>query len=139
MLDLRGYSHAEIAERIGVDRSAVSHRIKKLNARARLDREEHIARELRTLDTALQEALDAWNRSKEDNEVVTVEGRDGKNRITKRTEGQSGNPAHLGNVVRISESRRKLLGLDAPVRQEVAGADGGAITIRVVRDDIAAD
>jgi DNA-binding MarR family transcriptional regulator len=116
MLDLRGYSHTEIAERIGVDRSAVSHRLKRLNARALLDRTEHLTKELRTLDTALQEALDAWERSKEDSEVVTVERRTGKDRVIKRSEGQSGNPAHLANAIRVSESRRRLLGLDAPTK-----------------------
>ena len=115
-LDIRGYSPTEIAKKLDITPRAVQYRLKRLNARALLDRTEHLTKELRTLDTALQEALDAWERSKEDSEVVTVERRTGKDRVIKRTEGQSGNPAHLANAIRISESRRRLLGLDAPTK-----------------------
>jgi DNA-binding CsgD family transcriptional regulator len=115
-LDIRGYSHAEIAERLGISRPSVSARIKKLNARAHTDREAHIARELRTIEEALREALDAWEASKADSVVVTAERRGDVERITRRTEGQTGNPAHLANAIRLGESRRKLLGLDAPVK-----------------------
>jgi DNA-binding CsgD family transcriptional regulator len=115
-LDIRGYSHAEIAERLGISRPSVSARIKKLNARAHTDREAHIARELRTIEEALREALDAWEASKADAVVVTAERRGDVERITRRTEGQTGNPAHLANAIRLGESRRKLLGLDAPVK-----------------------
>jgi hypothetical protein len=41
---------------------------------------------------------------------------------------------HLGAIdrwIRASESRRKLLGVDAPQRQEHTGASGGAVTIRI--------
>lgn len=37
---------------------------------------------------------------------------------------------NLAEVRRVSEARRKLLGLDAPVRQEVTGTDGGPIIIQ---------
>lgn len=115
-LDIRGYSHVEIAERLGITKSAVSHRLKKLNARALADRQDHILKELRTLDTALAESLDAWEKSKQACEVVIVERRKGSDNVTRRTEGQTGNSAHLANAIKISESRRKLLGLDAPAR-----------------------
>jgi predicted transcriptional regulator len=115
-LDIRGYTHAEIAATLDISRPAVSARIKRINARAITDRQDHIAKELRTLDEALREALDAWEASKQTVEIVTVEKRKGADKISKRTEGQSGNPAHLANAIRISESRRKLLGLDAAAR-----------------------
>lgn len=115
-LDIRGYTHAEIAAQLGISRPSVSARLKKINARAVTERQEHIARERRTLDTALQEALDAWERSKEDAEVVTVERRKGGDKVIKRTEGRAGDAAFLQAIVRTSESRRKLLGLDAPAK-----------------------
>jgi DNA-binding MarR family transcriptional regulator len=113
-LDIRGYTQAEIAAKLDITQQSVAARLKKLNARALTDRAEHVARELRTLDDTLREALDAWERSKADAVAVTVERRGESERATKRTEGQSGNPAHLANAIKASESRRKLLGLDAP-------------------------
>lgn len=40
-----------------------------------------------------------------------------------------GNPRAVTAYLRVMERRAKLLGLDAPVRQEVTGADGGALEI----------
>ena len=129
LLDIRGCSHAEIAERLGISRPSVSSRLKKLNARAIIDRAERVAQELRTLDTLLSEAMDAWEASKADTEIVTVERRKAGDKVVRRTEGQTGNPAHLTNALKAAESRRKLLGLDAPARQEIAGAQGAPIQI----------
>jgi hypothetical protein len=38
-----------------------------------------------------------------------------------------GNPGAVNSYLRVMERRAKLLGLDAPTKQEVTGADGGAI------------
>ena len=38
-------------------------------------------------------------------------------------------PMYVDRILRVMERRAKLLGLDAPQRQEVTGADGGAIII----------
>ena len=115
-LDLCGYSGAEIAARLGMSRQAVHMRLKKLNARTLLDRTEYVKGELRVLDAAMQEALAAWERSKDAAITTTVETTNDGEKHTKKTEGQSGNPAHLANAIRISESRRRLLGLDAPTK-----------------------
>lgn len=40
-----------------------------------------------------------------------------------------GDVAKIGLMLKISESRRKLLGLDAPTRLEASGPDGGPITV----------
>lgn len=89
-LSVRGRSLSEIAEKLGVTKQAVAARLKKLNAQARADREAHIAHELRTLDVIQRQAFDAWG-------IEPV-------------------PAHLANVIRASEARRKLLGLDTAVK-----------------------
>lgn len=115
-LDIRGYSHAEIAATLDMTRSAVSHRLKKINARALADRADHIAKELRTLDDAMREAVDAWKRSQTDAIITVVEKRKGGDRISKRTESTVGDAAFLALIPRISESRRKLLGLDAATK-----------------------
>lgn len=41
----------------------------------------------------------------------------------------------ITNAIALSAARRKLLGLDAPTRQEVTGSGGGAITIRVIEEE----
>ena len=64
-LDIRGYTQAEIAAKLGIAQQSVAARLKKLNARAVTDRAERVAQELRTLDTLLTEALDAWERINE--------------------------------------------------------------------------
>jgi predicted transcriptional regulator len=116
-LDIRGRTHAEIAEAVGLTRSAVSHRLKKLNARAVTDRAERVAQELRTLDTLLTEALDAWEKSKDPLTTTTVSNDSSKSKGMRRTEEQTGNPAHLANALKAAESRRKLLGLDAIAKE----------------------
>ena len=116
-LDIRGYTGAEIARRLEITPSAVSQRLKKLNARAITDRAERVAQELRTLDTLLSEALDAWEKSKAASETVTVEKVGGKDKVNRRTETQTGNPAFLTEARKTAESRRKLLGLDALAKE----------------------
>jgi predicted transcriptional regulator len=135
-LDIRGYTHAEIATKLNITRQAVSARLKKLNARAITDRAERVAQELRTLDTLLGEALDAWEKSKDPLTTTTVSNDSSKSKGMRRTEEQTGNPAHLANALKAAESRRKLLGLDAPARQEHSGPDGAPIAfIEVVKPD----
>jgi predicted transcriptional regulator len=117
-LDIRGYTGAEIARRLNITPAAVSLRLKKLNARTMTDRTERVAQELRTLERVIHEALDAWEKSKAAAETVTLEQwSDGKERTIKKTEQQTGNPAHLANALKAAESRRKLLGLDALAKE----------------------
>ena len=46
-----------------------------------------------------------------------------------------GKPDAVSAYLRVMERRAKLLGLDAPVRQEVTGADGGALEIIIRHAD----
>lgn len=43
----------------------------------------------------------------------------------------SGNQGAIDRVLRLMERRAKLLGLDAPTKQEVTGPDGDSLTIRI--------
>ena len=115
-LDIRGYTVAEIATKLDMSVRAVQYRLKKLNARAIADRAEHIAREVRTLENAIRESLDAWERSKADAVVITAEKHGKGEKVTRRTETQVALAAHMTNIIRASESRRKLLGLDAATK-----------------------
>jgi DNA-binding CsgD family transcriptional regulator len=107
-LSVRGRTQTEIAAAVGISQQAVAARLKKLNQRAVADRDAHIAHEVRTLDLVQRQALDAW-----DAEPL---------------------PAHLANVIRISESRRKLLGLDAPARAEIEQSGGLTINVNYADD-----
>jgi DNA-binding CsgD family transcriptional regulator len=102
-LSVRGATQSEIAAQVGISQQAVAARVKKLNAQVRVDREAHIAHELRTLNLVQRQSLDAF-----DAEPL---------------------PAHVANVLKASDARRKLLGLDAPARQEHSGPDGAPIQI----------
>ena len=116
-LDIRGRTPSEIATVLNLSVRAVQYRLKKLNARAVTDRAERVAQELRTLDTLLSEALDAWEKSKDPLTTTTVSNDSSKSKGMRRTEEQTGNPAHLANALKAAESRRKLLGLDAIAKE----------------------
>ncbi len=50
-------------------------------------------------------------------------------------QAKKGNQGAVDRVLRIMERRAKLLGLDAPTKQEITGSDGGPVTVRVVYGD----
>jgi DNA-binding CsgD family transcriptional regulator len=116
-LNIRGRTPEEIGATLGITPRAVRYRLQKLNARAITDRAERVAQELRTLDTLLTEALDAWEKSKDPLTTTTVSNDSSKSKGMRRTEEQTGNPAHLANALKAAESRRKLLGLDALAKE----------------------
>ena len=105
-LDLRkaGFTYRAIGDRLGVDYTTaykdVQSELKRLSALA-LDS----AGELRQMEL---ERLDMLTKGLESMAAV-------------------GKPDAVSAYLRVMERRAKLLGLDAPVRQEVTGADGGAI------------
>jgi len=111
--DLAGLTSVEIAARLAAlappivmtDR-AVRARIARLNQRAVIDREAMIQHELRVLSFAERKTVEALDQVDADAVAPAVTALRG-----------------------VSESRRKLLGLDAPAKQEVTGADGGPIRI----------
>lgn len=78
-----------------------------------------------------QQSMIAWEQSLEDKEIINQEGiksgmddngsgMDGSRRvkIQKKTEGQSGNPAHLRNAMSALEAIREMYGLDQPEQIE---------------------
>jgi hypothetical protein len=52
---------------------------------------------------------------------------------------ERGVPQAVDRVLRIMERRARYLGLDAPVKQEVFGKDGGDILLRVTYDNSSAE
>ncbi len=119
-LDLQGFSGPQIGAQLGMSKQGVNYRLKKLNARTIISRSHALEKEIRILDYAQHESIRAWEASKLPAEVVSVEqhgsGARAETKATKRTSTSSGESQHLANVIKVSESRRKLLGIDAASR-----------------------
>lgn len=60
-----------------------------------------------------QQSLAAWEMSLEDAEEMKTGGKDG---LTEKIKGQSGNPAHLRNAQDALKAIRDMLGLDAAIK-----------------------
>jgi len=92
------------------------------------------ARELAGLEQQEREAWAEWTRSKGNRQVKrerrsSPTGRGsrsaaGSKEVTEETEGQCGDPAYQRLILDIREARAKLLGLNAPIRNEITGKDG---------------
>jgi hypothetical protein len=82
------------------------------------------------LSLALDEALDAWERSKAPvhrrfaTRETNTEGLPIKTRVGEVEETQVGNPAYLDAILKASRELRELLGMDAPtVRRVIMATD----------------
>jgi hypothetical protein len=140
-LYLRRLAQHEIAQALGISRAMVAYDLSVIQQQWRKDTARDLdadkADALARIDELERTYWQAWAASQEDKEVTVQEqgtGGTGGNRAKAqvRKEGQSGNPTFLAGVMTCIDRRCKLLGLDAPVKQEVTGADGGPITISAV-------
>jgi len=137
---LRGALQSDIADELHIDQSTVSRDLKTLQAEWRasalIDINEAKARELARIDELERTYWDAWQRSTEDAEIqrtrATETAKDGK-RYEAGTEkrGQVGDPRFLQGVGWCIERRCKLLGIDAPTKQEISGAGGGPLIVAI--------
>jgi hypothetical protein len=103
---------------------------------ALIDINEAKARELAKIDTLELEYWTAWKRSQEDaeSEITKMQGNPpkpneanplpAKMETQKKREGQSGNPAFLRGIEWCINKRCEILGVDAPVKQQLTGANG---------------
>lgn len=132
-LYLGGHTQHEIAEHLSADgdrsysvtQQTVSNDLREIRRRwqesAVCDFGAAMALELAKIDNAERKAWEAWHRSI-GQRVVTTAGRDnggtgnGKERAQVRTEESFGDPRYLATIQRCIDQRRKLLGLDAPVK-----------------------
>lgn len=148
---VRGLPHHEIAIHISsirpysLSRQMISYEVGKMRKEWKDGAAEMMASqketELMGLAEQERELWAAWEKSKTDATRSRVEKRDGGEggrggslqAISK--EGQNGDPAYQRLILDIRDRRAKLLGLDAPVRSEVSGPDGGPITNRTLPFD----
>ena len=108
-------------------------------ASALIDVDEAKANALAKVDRLEREYWNAWERSCEDAETVRMEGKptgegeDGApEKVVKTSKGQAGDPRFLTGVQWCIERRCKIIGVDAPTKQELSGKGGGDLIFRVV-------
>lgn len=145
---LRRQTQHEIATALGLTRELVKYDLQVIQAQWRKDTARDLdadkADALARIDELERTYWVAWVASQEDKEVTVQEsgkGGTGGDRMKAqvRKEGREGNATFLAGVMTCIDRRCKLLGLDAPVKQEVSGPDGGPITISAVtqaRDEL---
>jgi len=139
---LHGVLQADIADELHIDQSTVSRDLKALQdewrASSLIDIDEAKARELARIDELERTYWDGWRRSKEDAEIerkrVTEGGKDGrKYEAGTETKGQVGDPRFLQGVQWCIERRCKVIGIDAPTKQEIRVPDG--VETRVIFEE----
>jgi hypothetical protein len=128
-LYLKGEYQSDIAAQLGISQGQVSKEIAVLHddwrASALIDINEAKARELAKIDTLELEYWTAWKRSQEDaeSEITKLQGgsTDAPSKLEKQTrrEGQSGNPAFLAGIQWCINKRCEILGVNAPIKQEI--------------------
>lgn len=142
-LYLQGWLQAEIAAKQGVTQQAISDDLKAIRANwlqsSLRDFDEARAQELAKIDNLELTYWQAWERSCENAETlvkkakgVDDQGKPIPSEIQQTSKGQAGDPRFLAGVERCIERRCKILGLDAPTKQEITGADGGPIETKDV-------
>ena len=138
---LAGTPQYIIAQAIGLSEQMVSYDLHVLAERwkqsALFDVDAAKARELAKLDNLEREYWAAWEASKHDKQIAVQKSGGGERPLQVkeamlRKEGQSGNPAFLAGVMSCIERRCRLLGLDAPLKNEHSGPNGRPIGLQAV-------
>jgi hypothetical protein len=123
-LRLAGHTYQAIADTLGFASKAAA-RNAIIRALMRLppclDAQKLRQAEVIRCDEIEREAIEQWHRSTEDAvKISTKTLSDGRIEVTHTVEGQSGNPALLGVMLRAMERRAAILGLDAPAKLAVS-------------------
>ena len=156
---LRGWSLRKIARELNLSKSQIDYDIKEIQRQWHKDTaialDEHKEKVLAELIEVKNEAWAAWERSQNnfESKTATLQSKTKKkidpntgmeteetkpvpiNQVI-HTENRFGDPRFLDQVNKCIERRCKLLGLDAPQKQEHTGKDGGPIIIDQCRNAI---
>jgi hypothetical protein len=132
------YTQERIAAEIGVDQSTVSRILRKQSDRYLVEINEEVGRvkaqQIAQLEYVAQEAIEAWERSKDPAKklnkrakALRARGQDGDDRnavaeevTTVETADQDGDPRYLTTAMSALGDIRKILGADAPARTTAA-------------------
>lgn len=126
---LKGETQTAIAAAIGLTQQTVSNDLKTLQKRwqqsALIAIDERKGEELARIDQLEREYWQAWERSQQPTETQSTRMVTGgiltgeRNEASLRREGQTGDPRYLTGVQWCIEQRVKILGLAAPIKQDV--------------------
>lgn len=133
-LRLQGRPVTEIAAEMGVSDRQVRTYLRRTEDRMKADLLERdgeagVLKQFAVLNHVLDEALQAWEQSKEPSVKRSVsrkkdaEGKTLETRVSETVEEQVGNPAYLDAVLKASREMRDLLGLDAPTVHRILHQD----------------
>jgi len=137
----RGWAQDRIAESLGVHQSQISRWLDVTNRRELARLSKHVERQKVTqtawLEHIFDEALQAWERSKQPRARVTrrqgeapeILGKDGKvigrgkspEQTATQHEQRDGDPVHLQTAMQAARELRRLWGLDAPKEEKGGG------------------
>ena len=132
-LYLKGRTQNEIAAHFGVSQPQISTDLKKVRKRWREMTNDvfdaKVSRELAKVDAVEREFWQAWLSSKTEwkrtsKKRTTDPGGRKHREVGVLREQREGNPAFLEGVLRCITQRCRILGLEAPIKQEVAGKGG---------------
>lgn len=124
----KGYTHAKIAEDLGLERSAVTKILRRVSSRASKEMLDEAVEEKITqiaqLHTIVEESMQAWERSKDAAKTMTqylraisIEGANGEQKnTTLKVEEQAGDARYLETAMKAMAEIRKLLGIDSPAK-----------------------
>lgn len=120
---LKGMSTAQIASKINLSRWVVTTDLQFIRNEWKAARvgfiDQAVLEQLEKIDQLEREAWEAWERSRLPTKSTTITEGDDGNTVTKIERRESaGDPRFLALVDKQVEQRRKLLGLDAPVKTE---------------------
>lgn len=132
-LYLQGKFQCEIGEILGVSQQQISWDLAAIQRQWRELPQAEItelrAKELAKIDLLEQHYWQAWEDSKRSLKSTST-GKDGeKIKLGTRSQERNGNPQFLQGVERCISARVRMLGLDAPVRNELTGSNGGALDL----------
>jgi hypothetical protein len=150
-LYLKGRTQAEIAEELNVSREQIKYDLAIIQTRWRSDTtinlDEAKQKELARVDHLERTYWDAWERSLEGKVKTRTEqstngkgADDGGTKAAKASvekESLLGNPAYLAGVMSCIERRCKMLGLDAPIKND--NNNTGLVTLRVLYGESGTD
>lgn len=149
-LYLQGWLQTDIAKEVSLSPATISRDLKALQAgwlrSALIDFDKAKARELAEIDHLEREYWEAWLRSCEDAETATQKQ---KGKVTKRQDdegqfvaeqpaevsktrkGQAGDPRFLAGIQWCIEKRCKILGIEAAIKLQHSGPQGGNLVVEV--------
>lgn len=141
-LYLQGKGQNEIAQELNLTQATISRDLEQVRTAWRessiRDFDAQRDLEIARLNQIEKEAWAAWERSQQPAQTAVVSGAAGSQTAKRTLRHQCGNPRFLELALRCNEERRKLLGLDAPLKIAPVTPDGRPLTIEQRRTHIIA-